>query len=74
MKRHAQLSYQRKTLGIAVRALGFLGLAKDSCEHCSCYPDCVEPALKDIGEVVDRTDQLIILLEKKNGEQRSKDQ
>jgi hypothetical protein len=66
MKTQALLSYQRKTLGIAVRALGFLGLVKENCEHCSCYPDCVLPASKDVGEVVDRTDRLIVLLEGKD--------
>ena len=68
MKKSALLSYHRNTLGIAVRALGFLGLMKNNCEHCSCYPDHVLPAMNDLSTVVDRTDQLITILEKKNGE------
>ena len=66
MKTSAMIIYHRKTLGIAVRALGFLGLVKENCQHCSCYPDSVLPASKDLGEVVDRTDRFITVLEEKN--------
>lgn len=62
MKQHALVSYLRKTLGTSVRAAGFLGLVKDSCRGCSAYPDNIEPAMHDVGEVIDRINKLVEML------------
>jgi hypothetical protein len=64
MKTDKLVSYLKTTEGIAVRACGFLALAKNDCSHCSVYSDNIEPAQKDMGDVVDRIDQLNTMLEK----------
>ena len=68
MKQHALVSYLRTTLGISVRAAGFLGLVKENCKGCSAYPDNIEPAIKDLGAVIDRINKLIDLLIETKGE------
>jgi hypothetical protein len=67
MKQAALVSYLRKTLGTAVRASGFLALTQQNCKACSAYPDNIEPAQKDVGDVIDRLDQLIEVVAKKGG-------
>ena len=65
MKKDALLKYLKLTRATAVRASGFLALAKDGCIGCSALPDNIEPALSDIIAVVDRENELIELLEAK---------
>ena len=64
MKHQALVIFLKKTLGVAVRTSGFLGLTQDNCKGCSAYPDSIEPALKDNGDVIDRLDRLIETLSK----------
>ena len=61
------MKYLRTIEGTAIRATGFLGMAKNDCSWCSAFPDSIEPALKDVGSVVNMLDELIVTLQK--GEQ-----
>ena len=62
MKTDALVTYLRLTQKLAVRASGFLELAKESCKGCSSFPDNINPALIDMGDVADREEQLIEFL------------
>ena len=64
MKTKALLKYLKITRATAVRAAGFLALAKEKeCAMCSGYQYNIEPALNDISSVVDRENQLTELLD-----------
>ena len=62
MKTDALVTYLRLTQKLAMRASGFLELAKESCKGCSALPDNIEPALLDMSDVVDREEKLIEFL------------
>ena len=62
MKTDALVTYLRLTQKLAVRACGFLELAKENCIGCSALSDNIQPALTDMGDVVDREEKLIEFL------------
>ena len=61
MEHHALVSFLRETLGISVRAAGFLGLIEKQANH----PDDFKRAQDDIGKVIGRLDLLIKTLEER---------
>ena len=61
MQHHALVSFLRETLGISVRAAGYLDLVSKKESH----PDDLEKAQKDVGKVIGRLDLLIKTLEER---------